>query len=716
MTLSGKGSLQSFRRVLVFWWMLFLVIQQAERLFLLPEAIASETPSLSLLAKTLATGLRADLITATIAVLLAALLAGAVGIVRASAVRWFGAITKRGAHSRALMRSCGAVGVLLMVLLIVDMGYYGYNQQRLNFVFFEYLGDLFVQARGGAATTEHATMGDQAIRQSAAELGEVTKWGGRLIGFFLMQAVAIGGWWLLFRRAIEPALARWETAVPGRVNAMVVLGLIIGAAGAHPQGPYAIRIVEISSATYYTLAQNPVVYASEALRATIASKLSLGMLPELHAMPVDEAIHLAQDMLGGQDRFPSTQYPFVRERKEGQAVRLPRLANILLVYIEGLDRRYLGTTKQGYAVTPFLDRLKGDSVYFERFFTNGTQTSRGLFASFCSYYPRQGTSAMKTRYTHDYLCLPSLLQKAGYHTEMVIGHHRDLNRLHLFMSRNGLQHLYDESDFPEHAERLGLGLTDGALFDFLRSRIETLQEAGRPFNLATMTLSTHHPFKVPLTHPAVRALQAEPDGYIAALRYADLEFERFFTELQRDGLLKNTVLFILGDHGRHERVGRTDLERQVGHFMSPLFIWMDESLRSPSTYRPRIVRAVASQVDLAPTILALNGLTPRLSPFVGRDLSCALVEDCLQDNFAFLTSVYDDMIGIADKDGVSVYSLRTGRFYRTDHRFEGPAVQRAVNETDADPQFRQMLALYISSNVLLEQNRVWSWMELGGKL
>jgi len=148
----------------------------------------------------------------------------------------------------------------------------------------------------------------------------------------------------------------------------------------------------------------------------------------------------------------------------------------------------------------------------------------------------------------------------------------------------------------QQAERLGLGLTDGALFDFLRARLEILQEAGQPFALATMTLSTHHPFKVPLTHPPVRALQAEPDGYIAALRYADMEFERFFTELQRDGLLKNTVLFTLGDHGRHERVGSTDLERQVGHFMSPLFIWMDESLRSPSTYRPRIVRAVASQV------------------------------------------------------------------------------------------------------------------------
>src|SRR5439155_26563239 len=81
----------------------------------------------------------------------------------------------------------------------------------------------------------------------------------------------------------------------------------------------------------------------------------------------------------------------------------------------------------GIRLTPFLDRLKDDSVYFENFFTNAVQTAHGLFASFCSYYPSQGPSAMKTHYTHDYLCLPTLLSRAGYRTEMVIGQHRDLN-------------------------------------------------------------------------------------------------------------------------------------------------------------------------------------------------------------------------------------------------------------------------------------------------
>ena len=34
--------------------------------------------------------------------------------------------------------------------------------------------------------------------------------------------------------------------------------------------------------------------------------------------------------------------------------------------------------------------------------------------------------------------------------------------------------------------------------------------------------------------------------------YFDVEFEQFFLGLQRDGLLKNPAVFILGDHGRHE--------------------------------------------------------------------------------------------------------------------------------------------------------------------
>src|SRR5947209_15910869 len=78
-----------------------------------------------------------------------------------------------------------------------------------------------------------------------------------------------------------------------------------------------------------------------------------------------------------------------------------------------------------------------------------------VLSTFCSYYPRQGTAAIKTRYDQDYLCLPFLLQKGGFRTEMVISLDSDIPGIQPFMARNGLDRLYGESDFPADDERLG---------------------------------------------------------------------------------------------------------------------------------------------------------------------------------------------------------------------------------------------------------------------
>lgn len=709
----GRG-LPSFRRLLIFWWILFLVIQQAERLFLLPEALRIEVPPAGVLFKTFVTGLQGDLIIATVCALAAAVLAVPVGWLLATRAKWRGHLSQRETSYRlGFVLSSGFLGLVLTVLLTVDMGYYRYNQHHLDFVFFEYLDDLVSQM------TEVRVGASQAAQQTSAELQKGEKWGIRVLWFMLVEGMAVTLWWLCFRGAVQPALARWRACSPRLTDAVMGLGLMAGLVGFHHQGPYAIRIVSISSGVYYSLAQNPFLYAANSLLTVMDSRTAEPQPHWLTAMPLGEAVQVAQEALGGGASFPDPRYPFVRATAASQGIRFEHPANVLVIFVEGLDRRFLNRTVRDIRVTPFLDRLKGESLYFEHFFANGTQTARGLFASFCSYYPRQGTAEMKTRYARDYLCLPSLLSKGGYRTEMVVGEDRDLNRLHLFMARNGLHQLFDETDFPPVGEEMGsgpsFGWPDGALLDMIRRRIETPRVPASPLFLATLTLSMHHPFSVPETHPDVRALRAEPDGYLAALRYLDLELERFFSQLRRDGLLKDTVIFILGDHGRHEAVGRTELEKQVGHLMAPLFIWIDESLRAGGLHYPRTVSAVASQVDLAPTILALNGLTPSVAPFLGRDLSCVLVTDCLDDNFAYLSSVYDDLIGLADRRGLWLYSLRRETFYQTDFGLEGPAVLRPVTDPDVAPRYRRLLALYVSTNALLEQNRIWSWKEWGGR-
>jgi phosphoglycerol transferase MdoB-like AlkP superfamily enzyme len=346
--------------------------------------------------------------------------------------------------------------------------------------------------------------------------------------------------------------------------------------------------------------------------------------------------------------------------------------------------------------------------------SNGVQTSRGLFSTFCSFFPRQGASAMKTLYTHDYVCLPSVLRKAGYQTEMVISQHRDLNRLQLFMARNGLHRLLGEQDFAADVERAGGRITDGALFELFYNRVRVLHQMHQPYLLMTHSLGTHHPFTVPGTHPDVHALQVDPDGYLAALRYTDLELERLFSRLVAEGLLKNTMVVVLGDHGRHEPVGDTEFERQVGHFVTPMLIWLDPSLR-PASYKPRSISVIASQVDLAPTILSLNGVTTNVLPFLGRDLSCALVSACNLPNFAYLSSVYDDLIGLAEGDRLLIYSLRAERLMEGRLDLTN-ATPKQPNDPAVSGRYRRLLALYAASNAVIDRNAIWSWTELGSKL
>src|SRR2546427_7832125 len=64
----------SLSRLLAFWWVLFVIIQQTQRLFLFPETAALEWPTAGLLTRTLGTGLVGDMISATGAVAVAAVL------------------------------------------------------------------------------------------------------------------------------------------------------------------------------------------------------------------------------------------------------------------------------------------------------------------------------------------------------------------------------------------------------------------------------------------------------------------------------------------------------------------------------------------------------------------------------------------------------------------------------------------------------------------
>jgi hypothetical protein len=108
----------------------------------------------------------------------------------------------------------------------------------------------------------------------------------------------------------------------------------------------------------------------------------------------------------------------------------------------------------------------------------------------------------------------------------------------------------------------------------------------------------------------------------------------------------------------------------------------------------------------------MTGMGQESSPFVGHDLSCLFIGDCLSDNTAYLTSVYDDLIGLATKDNIWLYSFRKSQLYWTDLAARSRVVL-SEDDTDKHWEYHRMLESYVASNILLEQDRIWPRRDVG---
>jgi hypothetical protein len=169
-------------------------------------------------------------------------------------------------------------------------------------------------------------------------------------------------------------------------------------------------------------------------------------------------------------------------------------------------------------------------------------------------------------------------------------------------------------------------------------------------------------------------------------------------------------VLILGDHGRHEVLGQSPDERWLGHHMTRLYVWMPPAMRAATGFRARSVETVASQIDLAPTVLALTGVTPRLSPFMGGDVSCVIVGHCRPEREAVLLTRQN--VGLVGGGRILTYGLKSGRLREMDLAL-GHA--RDIEQPGAleSAAVERLKALVVSSTLLVDQNRVWSWSRFG---
>lgn len=358
-----------------------------------------------------------------------------------------------------------------------------------------------------------------------------------------------------------------------------------------------------------------------------------------------------------------------------------RKPNIVLVTIESLSAKYLGSNGDQRNLTPNLDALRKQSLYFNNFYATGTRTDRGLEAITLAIPPTPGRSIVKRIGRESgFASLGQQLNAVGYDSVFVYGGRGYFDNMNAFFSGNGYRVVDQTSvDESEIHFKNAWGMADEDLYKQTLKLADANYAKQQPFLLQLMTTSNHRPY----TYPDNRIDIKSGNGRDGAVKYTDYAIGQFLEQARQKPWFDNTLFVFVADHTAGS-AGKEDLP--ISNYQIPLFIY------SPKLIEPRESAQLASQIDLAPTLLGLLNMDYQ-STFFGRDL--------LQDNPLPPRVVVGNYqhLGLFDGKDLAILSPRQG-LRRHDDALTDSRESRADS---ADPLINRAITYYQTASYGFKQ-------------
>ncbi|NUT88515.1 sulfatase-like hydrolase/transferase [Pseudomonas corrugata] len=358
-----------------------------------------------------------------------------------------------------------------------------------------------------------------------------------------------------------------------------------------------------------------------------------------------------------------------------------RKPNIVLVTIESLSAKYLGSNGDKRDLTPNLDALRKQSLYFSNFYATGTRTDRGLEAITLAIPPTPGRSIVKRIGRESgFASLGQQLSAIGYDSVFVYGGRGYFDNMNAFFSGNGYR-VVDQSSVEESEIHFknAWGMADEDLYTQTLKLADANYAKQQPFLLQLMTTSNHRPY----TYPDNRIDIKSGNGRDGAVKYTDYAIGQFLEQARQKPWFDNTIFVFVADHTAGS-AGKEDLP--ISNYQIPLFIY------APKLIEPRENAQLASQIDLAPTLLGLLNLDYR-STFFGRNL--------LQDNPLPPRVVVGNYqhLGLFDGKDLAILSPRQGLRRHDDALTES----RESRATSDDPLIGRAITYYQTASYGFKQ-------------
>jgi len=280
--------------------------------------------------------------------------------------------------------------------------------------------------------------------------------------------------------------------------------------------------------------------------------------------------------------------------------------NVVLISVEALSADFLGAFGNREGLTPRLDQLAREGLLFTRLYATGTRTARGLEALTLSYPPTPGYSIVKRPDNAGLFSLGAVFKDKGYEPLYLYGGYAYFDNMEAFFSGNGYTVIDRTAIRSEDISYENIwGVADEDIFKLALGELDKRWAAQRPFFAHIMTVSNHRPF----AYPAGR-IDLPIGTREGAVKYTDFAIGQFVDRARAKPWFGRTLFVIVADH-THKGRGRTELPLENYHI--PLIVY------APGQVRPGRVDAIASQIDVAPTVLGMLDFSYP-SRFFGNDI------------------------------------------------------------------------------------------------
>lgn len=287
--------------------------------------------------------------------------------------------------------------------------------------------------------------------------------------------------------------------------------------------------------------------------------------------------------------------------------------NLIIVLMESMSAKFL--TENRYPgqriITPNLDRLSKESLYFSHTYASGTRSVRGIEALNLSIPPLPGQSIVRRPGNENLHSLGSIFANQGYDNKWIYGGFGYFDNMNYFLGHNGFR-VVDRGKWEEGEITFAnaWGASDEDTFAKVIKEADKSHHSGKPFLSFILTISNHRPYTYP--EGKIDIVGSREGG----VKYADYAIGEFLKQAQTKPWFDNTLFVFVADHTAGA-AGDEEIELEGHHI--PWLIY------APKLVKAQRIDTPVSQLDVLPTLLGLLNFDYE-SRFYGQDAMAANYE------------------------------------------------------------------------------------------